>query len=269
MKPLFPDITVNGEIITSAEIAAEAQNHNAPRGKPGLAWRAAARALVIRALLLQEAARLDLKAQPEQVAKGKQETPDEALIRALLDTEIEPDPVTEEACRAIYDKNPGGYRSPSLFQPAHILYAARPEDKEARQAALNRAQAALATLKGDPKAFADLAKTTSDCPSRDNGGMLGQIGSGDTVPEFEVVLDTLEAGHLHPDPVETRFGIHIIRMDEKAPSAVLPFAAARDAIYQALEQNAWAQAANALTQKLVDQADIDGIDLSKPVEAAA
>ena len=41
-----------------AAIAAEAQNHEAPKGKPGLAWRKAARALVIRELLLQEAVKL-------------------------------------------------------------------------------------------------------------------------------------------------------------------------------------------------------------------
>ena len=40
MKPLFPDLTVNGETIASVAITAEAQHHNAPAGKPGLAWRA-------------------------------------------------------------------------------------------------------------------------------------------------------------------------------------------------------------------------------------
>ncbi len=37
-KPLFPDIVVNGTTLVAADIAAEAQNHHAPKGKPGLAW---------------------------------------------------------------------------------------------------------------------------------------------------------------------------------------------------------------------------------------
>ena len=49
MKPLLTDVTVNGEVIPAALIAAEAQNHPAPPGKPGLAWRAAAEALAVRA----------------------------------------------------------------------------------------------------------------------------------------------------------------------------------------------------------------------------
>jgi len=269
MKPLFPDVTVNGEVITSAAIAAEAQNHKAPPGKPGMAWRAAARAMVVRALLLQEAQRLDIEADPQCVADDKWETEDEALIRALLEQEIEPKEVPEQACRAVYENRKETFCSPSLFQPAHILFAAQPEDKAARQAARQNAQAVLETLRTDPKAFARIAKANSDCPSRDNGGLLGQVGSGDTVAEFEAVLQSLPAGALHPEPVETRFGVHVVRMDEKADGAQLPYDAVKMQIRKKLEQIAWATAANALTQRLVDQASIEGIDISRPIEAAA
>ena len=261
MKPLFPDVTVNEETITSAAITAEAQHHNAPAGKPGLAWRAAAKAMVVRTLLLQEAHRLDMEADPELVAEDKLETEDEALIRALLDQEIEPQEVSSQACQALYESRMEAFRSPSLYQPAHILFAAQPADKEARQAAKLNAQAAIADLKNDPKAFSRIAKANSDCPSRDNGGSLGQVGSGDTVAEFEAVLQTLPVGELHPEPVETRFGFHIIRMDEKADGAQLPFDAVESTIREKLEQVAWAKAANVLTKKLVDQAAITGIDL--------
>ena len=50
MGPLLQDITVNGEVIPAAAIAAEAQMHAAPKDKPGIAWRAAGRALTVRAL---------------------------------------------------------------------------------------------------------------------------------------------------------------------------------------------------------------------------
>jgi peptidyl-prolyl cis-trans isomerase C len=269
VKPLFLEIVVNGETIASAAIAAEAQHHKVPAGKPGLAWRAAANAMVVRALLLQEARRLGVETDPQAVAEDKWETDDEALIRALLEQEVEPLEVSEAACKALYESSPENFRSPSLFQPAHILFAAPPADKQARQAAKRNAAAALATLAKDPKAFARIAKANSDCPSRDNGGALGQIGSGDTVPEFEAVLEILPAGKVYPEPVETRFGFHVIRMDEKAEGALLPFDAVKAQIKEKLEQLAWAKAANALTKKLVDQAAIEGIQLGNPVKGTA
>ena len=55
MTALFPDLVVNGETVPAAVIAAEAQNHDGPKGKPGIAWRKAANAVAIRTLLLQEA----------------------------------------------------------------------------------------------------------------------------------------------------------------------------------------------------------------------
>ena len=263
MKPLLPDITVNGEAIPASAIAAEAQNHHAPVGKPGMAWKAAAKALVIRALLLQRAAEMGLKADPQDVGGDKWETDDEALIRAVLEHDMELETVSEETCRAIYDSQTQVFRAPSLFQPAHILFAADPADTDARQAAKVNAEAVLADVQKHPKSFAKIAKDASDCPSKANGGMLGQIGSGDTVPQFEAVLDILKPGQLHPHPVETRYGFHIVRMDEKAEGAILPFDAVRPQIQEKLEQVAWAKAAHVLTEKLVSKAKIIGIDLSK------
>lgn len=88
MKPLLNDIRVNGEVIPAAVIAAEAQNHPAPPGKPGHAWKAAAEALAVRALLLQEAARRGIAPAPRDRGEGLIEDEDEARIRALIEVEL-------------------------------------------------------------------------------------------------------------------------------------------------------------------------------------
>jgi len=269
MNPLMPDVIVNGETIPSAAIAAEAQNHNAPQDKPGWAWKAAARAMVVRALLLQEAGRLGLKPDPQLLEGDKQETEDESLIRAVLEQQMEIPAVSAAECQFIYDTRKEIFRSPNLFQPAHILFAVKPEDTEAREVAKKNAAEFIKTIQKNRKAFADIAKNNSDCPSKDAGGTLGQIGTGDTVPEFEAVLDILAAGDLHPEPVETRFGIHIIRMDEKAMGQQLPFDAVKHQIMEKLEQVAWAKAAQSYTQDLVNSAEVKGINLSKPIETVA
>lgn len=105
-NPLFPEVTVNGAVIAPEAIAEEAQHHKAPATKPGLAWRAAARALVVRALLLEAAGRAGLVAAPEARGEGRLETADEALIRAWLDRTLTPEPVTEAQCRAIWEARP-------------------------------------------------------------------------------------------------------------------------------------------------------------------
>ncbi len=201
MKPLMPDVIVNGETISSAAIAAEAQNHNAPTDKPGWAWQAAARAMVFRSLLLQEAANMGLQPDPIELGEGKQETEDESLIRQVTEQKIVPQEITEDDCRKIFDKQPDIFRSPDLFQPSHMLFPARPEDKQARAEALQNAKAVLAEVLANPKSFGNLAKQYSACPSKDQGGQLGQVNNGDTVPEFEAVLNILSENEIHPEPV--------------------------------------------------------------------
>ena len=76
---LFPDLVVNGEVVPHAAVAAEVQNHDAPKGKPGNAWRKAANAVAVRTLLLQEARRRGLSAEPAEVGPGRFETEEEAF----------------------------------------------------------------------------------------------------------------------------------------------------------------------------------------------
>ena len=109
--------------------------------------------------------------------------------------------------------------------------------------------------------LAALAERESDCGSRASGGALGQLGPGDTVPEFEAVLRTLPEGQTTPDPVLTRHGFHIIRMDAVALGQVLPFDAVRDKIALALEKAGWAIAAKAFVEELIAAADIQGAEL--------
>lgn len=258
--PLFPSIVVNGTTLSAASIAAEAQNHHAPKGKPGHAWRKAARALAIRQLLLEEAATQGITAAPKELAPGKVETDDEAQIRQVLEGSVVPDPVSLAALNAAYMRDPDAYRAPSLYQPAHILFAAPPSDAQARKAAHERAAAALEKLVKTPKQFAEIAREQSDCASRDVGGQLGQLVSGDVVPEFEMALRIAKVGQIHGSLVETRYGFHILRLDAHAQGDVLPFEAVRPKLTEACEKANWTRAAHAFVTALLGAADIQGLD---------
>jgi peptidyl-prolyl cis-trans isomerase C len=261
MTALFPDLVVNGETIPAAQVAAEAQNHDAPKGKPGIAWRKAANAVAVRTLLLQEATARGIEVRVREIGPGRFETEEEALIRGLLDSAVNVAPPADADIRAEWEKDPMRFRTPPLWEVSHILVACNPRDAADRRTAHARAIDLTARALGNPGSFARLAAETSDCGSKSNGGALGQLNPGDTVPEFEVALRGLTEGAITADPVLTRHGWHIIRMDALAPGAVLPFDAVKQKIADAMEKASWTRASRDFVQTLVSSAEISGADL--------
>jgi len=92
-------VSVNGVAIARDAIVREMQHHAAP--KPIAAWQQAARALVIRELLLQEARRLAIAPQPASDGDGRRETDDEAIIRGLIDREVSVPEPDDDICRQV------------------------------------------------------------------------------------------------------------------------------------------------------------------------
>lgn len=256
------DITVNGRVIPAAAIAEEAQLHPAPKGKPGLAWRAAARALALRQLMLEEAGARGIEARPQEAEPGRVETPEEALVRGLIEAAVSPVAVEEVDLRATYDANPDRFRAPSLFEAAHILIPAAESDEEGRERARLLAERLIGQLTERPERFAALAAEHSACESRSSGGFLGQIGPGETVPEFEAVLRSLPEGTITPEPVGTRYGFHVIRLDARAEGEVLPFEAVLPRLRAAAEKAAWVRAARDFAEALLAGAEVTGVTLS-------
>lgn len=261
---LFPDLIVNGETVPHTLVASETQNHDAPVGKPGIAWRKAANAMAIRALLLQEARARGLTPERKEVGPGKFETDEEAQIRGLLEVAVDPEIPDDDAIFAEWEKDPSRFRAPPLWEVSHILCACDPRDEKAKLDAMHRAEALIPIVGKDAKSFAAIASRESDCGSKTSGGTLGQLGPGDTVPEFEAVLRRLNEGEVTPRPIPTRHGWHIVRMDAVALGAILPFAAVKPKIAEAMEKASWAQQAQNFIQKLIASAEFSGVDL-RPV----
>ncbi|MFO1015112.1 MAG: hypothetical protein U1E50_15265 [Caulobacteraceae bacterium] len=97
-------IVTHGVEIPEAMIAREAQNHPGASGAD--AWANASHALAVRALLLYRAWELGLAAEPETDAAGREETEEEALIRMVLESDVEVRPPTQAECRRVYDNRP-------------------------------------------------------------------------------------------------------------------------------------------------------------------
>lgn len=253
-------VSVNGIDIPHDAIARETQYHPAP--KPVAAWQAAAQALVVRELLLQEARRLGMSADPRSDEGGRRETEDEALIRGLVEQEVSvPDP-DEAACRRYYEQNRSRFRSETIFEAAHILFSAREDDADAYAEAWAAAAGALEDLKRRPERFSTLARVHSACPSAEHGGNLGQITAGQTTPEFERALAELSPGEIGERPVKTRYGLHVIRLDRRIDGTELPFEAVARHIADYLRENVTRRATAQYVARLVSKADIAGIALA-------
>ncbi len=255
----IPPVLVNGIAIDPEAIRREAQNHPAPT--VAAAMRAAAQALAIRELLLQEARALSILGTPEVDGDGRRETEEDATIRTLLEAEVSVPSADSDACRRYYQNNLGKFRSEDIFEARHILIAARRENETAYAAAVQLAEELIATLQSYPEQFADLALVYSACSSKQNGGNLGQVTRGQTVPEFETFLCSLDVGQLCPVPVRSRFGAHVLQLVRRVAGEQLPFELVREKIAAYLEVATWQRAVAQYLQILAGRASISGVEL--------
>ena len=205
---------------------------------------------------LQEARRLAIPAEPASDDEGRHETEEEALVRGLVEREVRTPDADEAACRRFYEQNRRRFRSPDLHEARHILITANEADGAEVAAAI------LARLAVAPAEFGELALAHSACPSGKTDGNLGQIGPGQTVPEFEEALARIAVGTIHPEPVRTRFGLHIVALDRRIEGRDLPFELVRDRSAAWMAEKVRRVAHQQYVSILAGRADIQGIDLA-------
>jgi peptidyl-prolyl cis-trans isomerase C len=255
----FNPVRVNGVEIPPEAIAEEAQQHPAPDGEA--AWMAAARALVIRELLLQEARRLGIEAEPESDEGGRREVDDEALIRGLLEREAPPMVPSDHECRRYYDANVERFRTPELFEAAHILIEPASQDAAAWREAEREARTIAEEVGDDRQAFAEAARAFSKCSSAQQDGTLGQVRRGELVASVQEALESLPEGVARREPVRSRFGWHVLRLEKRIAGRVLPFDYVSGRIADMLEARSWAVSGARYIATLAASARIEGVEV--------
>ena len=148
--------------------------------------------------------------------------------------------VTEEEIQKAYDRFVADQDSREEISARHILV-------EDEQAAIDL----IEKLKGGAD-FAALAKEFSTGPSGPNGGDLGYFGRGQMVPDFEVAAFGLEVGTFTAAPVQTQFGWHVIKLEDKRTAPAPSLEEMRQQIGTGLSQQALAR----LIEELRSNADI-------------
>src|ERR1700688_99684 len=173
--------------------------------------------------------------------------------------------ITRDDLQAYYNQHRDEYRTAEQAKVSHILIKTPlpgPDgkvDEKGVAAAQARAADLLKQLKAGAK-FEDLAKKYSEDPgSAKEGGSLGWIGRGRTVPEFEKAAFSLPKGQIS-DLVKSSYGFHIIRVDDRQDAHMKTLDEVKDQIEPLLKQ----QKAQAIAQKqaedFVQQAKTQGLD---------
>lgn len=265
--PSFSEVRVNGVEIDPDAIAQEIQHHPAPDAET--AWREAARALAIRELLLQEARRQGLTAAAEADEDGRMVVEEDALIGELLDVAIEPAEPGEDECRRYYESQRHRFRTPDLFEAAHVLIEPEDESEAALAAAETDAQAIIAEVGDDPASFAAVAREMSACPSAKQDGALGQVRRGDLLPAVQAALEAIPEGTVRREPVRSRYGWHVLRLHRKIGGQVLPFEAVQPKIAEMFEARSWSLGATRYVASLAAKAELVGITVEPAQDPAA
>ncbi len=167
--------------------------------------------------------------------------------------------VTQQDLQSYYDQHRDEYRVPEQVNVRHILIKSPlpgPDgkvDPKEQDAAHAKAQDVLKQVKAGGN-FADLAKKYSDDPgSAKNGGSLGFIGKGRTVPEFEKAAFSLPKGGTS-DLVQSSYGFHIIHVDDKQDAHLKSVDEIKGQIEPLIKQQKAGQAAQAAAAELLSQA---------------
>jgi peptidyl-prolyl cis-trans isomerase C len=214
-------------------------------------------------LLRQEAVRqgrLPAHTRPESpgISNG-----DEAVIHAMLDEAIPLRQPSEDECARYYAAQQQHYTQGRAARVRHILFAVT--DGVDVQALGKRAeQALLDVLHKDAPAtrFAELARELSNCPSAAEGGELGWIRPEECAPELvPVFFDPQGACGIQTRLVHSRYGFHVVDVQERQAGTAIPYAQVRDRIAMELAQRSRATALHQYIRVLAGGAVVEGVEL--------
>lgn len=220
--------------------------------------------LIEKQLLYQESEARGIEVEPEQVKKEldqlkgrfedeaafqkkiaamnyteeilKDQIRENLAIRKLIDQEIASKvSVSDQEIESYYKENKKEFEIPEQVRARHILIKAKPDAGEAeKEKAKEKIKEVQKKLEQGEK-FSELAEQYSEGPSAKAGGDLGYFRHGQMVEPFDKAAFALEPGQVS-DIVETRFGYHLIKLEDKKPAGQESIDEVREGIRQKIRQ---------------------------------
>lgn len=182
----------------------------------------------------------------------------ELRVNKLLEDQVSHIPApTEEEIAAFHSEHETEYfAQPESVRASHILVTSQAgDDAEEREAARARLESIREQLLAGAD-FAELAQSESECPSSMQGGSLGTFTRGQMVPPFEDAAFSQPIGEIG-EIVETNFGYHLIKVEERFAAGTQSLDDARDQIAQYLTAQAREEALRDYIMKLRTEAQIE------------
>ncbi|MEJ2222305.1 MAG: peptidylprolyl isomerase, partial [Desulfobacterales bacterium] len=185
-----------------------------------------------------------------QIARGM-------AIQELIDKEVaEKIKVSDEETKSFYDRNPQLFQQPEQVKASHILIKVQSNAPDEQKAEARKKIETVQQKVQKGEDFATLAKTYSEGPSGPRGGDLGYFRRGQMVKPFEEAAFSLKPNETS-DIVETQFGYHLIKVDDKKPATKMAYAEVKDRLSEHLKKQKTDSETNAYIETLRKDAKIE------------
>ncbi len=156
-------------------------------------------------------------------------------------------PPSEDDLRAYYQEHISDYMQPEEVLARHILVRTKKEAEEI-----------LVLLKNE-KVFSQLARDRSIAPDASKGGLLGWFSRGKMLPSFEKAAFELKKGEIS-GVVWTRYGYHIIKLEDRKPAKAKPFEKVKNKIYANLIKSLQDDAVQSLRERIMKKVKVEILD---------
>lgn len=172
-------------------------------------------------------------------------------LEIWMKREFEKTKVTEAQIKEYYKNNDQKLMQPPRVKASHILLEKESDAKKIIDE--------LAKLKGEKleDKFADFARKQSIDPGGQNGGELGWFAENQMVPEFSTVAFALKKGEVTKTPVSTKYGFHVIYLEDKQDAKKVDYEDAKIQIESMLRAEEFRKSVSNNVKSLRDKAKIE------------
>lgn len=195
------------------------QNYDSEQGRAAILEQ-----LIANKLLLIEAQKNLYEHNPAFKAQLERVKEDMLVNYAASKVLDEVKPATDDEIKKYYDENLDKFVKGESVNASHILVDS--EDKAAE---------VMGIIDNGDMSFEDAAREYSSCPSKENGGNLGEFTRGQMVPEFDEAVFSMNVGEISA-PVKTQFGYHIIKLISKSEKRTYDFDEIKDNLSEMVNQ---------------------------------
>lgn len=238
--------TIGGEAITEGDIRFTLQDLDSQLGDvPAAQKRFAAMMALIDIKLLADKADEEGVDESDDFAKRLDFLRDRALHNSYFENQVV-NGITDEDVRERYDREVAATPPSNETRARHILVETEEEAKE------------IIELLDGGADFEETAKERSTGPSGPSGGDLGYFGPGQMVAEFDAAANALDVGAVSQEPVQTQFGFHVIKVEDRRPEQPPAFEQVQQQIRGVLLRENYFK----LMQELRNEASVDITDES-------